>query len=106
MRVLAAVFPHAGWVTLDVANVGGGFVERRSEEQDQVVGFTYEGFLQRSQRDLYAIRVTCAGNRSPGLRERIDADFDVCLGSERRAIVKASSAIPPSVPSSSVQSPR
>src|SRR5438552_7398357 len=104
MRVLAAVFPHAGRVTLDVANVVSGFVERRSEEQDQIVGFTHEAFLQRSQRDLYAIRVACAGNRSPGLRERIDAGFGVFPGSERRTIVKVSAAIPRSVPSLSIDS--
>src|SRR5437660_6145587 len=102
MRVLAAVFPHAGRVTLDVTNIGGGFVERRSEEQNQIIGFTHKLFLQRSQRDVYAIRVACAGNGSPALRERIDAAFGVLPGSERRAIVKVSPAIPCSVPSLSV----
>ena len=46
MRVLAAVFPHAGWITLDVANVGGGFVKRWSEEQDQLVSLTNKMFFE------------------------------------------------------------
>src|SRR6266480_1728005 len=99
MRVLAAVFPHAGRISLDVAHVGGGFVERRSEEQDQIVGFTHEVFLEGSQSDLDATGVAGAGNRSPGLRKRIDACFGVFLGSKRGTIVKVCAAIPRSVPS-------
>src|SRR5205823_9703945 len=56
MRVLAAVFPYARRVRFDVPNVGGGLVKRWSEKQDQVVGFTHEIFLERSQRDLHAMR--------------------------------------------------
>src|SRR6516165_10052373 len=104
MRVLAAVFPHARRVSLYVADVDGGFVERWSEKQDEVVGLMHEVFFQRSQRDVHAIRVACAGNCSPGLRERIDAGLGIFPGSERRAIVKVSTAIPLSVPSLSVDS--
>src|SRR4029453_5963419 len=87
-----------GRVSLDVANVGGGFVERRSEEQDQIVGFTHEVFLERSQRDLDATGVAGAGNRSPALRNRIDTRFGVFLRSKGGAIVKVCAAIPCSVP--------
>src|SRR6188474_518075 len=55
-------------------------------------------FSSSDQCNLYAIRVACAGNGSPGLRKRIDAGFSVFPGSERRTIVKVSSAIPSSVP--------
>ena len=64
----------------------------------------HEVFLQRSQRDLYAIRVACTGNCGPGLRKRIDTGFRVFLGSERRAIVKVSTSIPPYVPTLSINS--
>src|SRR5262249_14127426 len=67
MRVLTAIFPYAGRVSLNVANVGGCFVERGSEEQDQAIAFTHEVFLKRSQRDLYAVGVAGVGNRSPSL---------------------------------------
>src|SRR5260370_28619351 len=53
---------------------------------------------------MYAIRVARAGNCGPGLWERIDAGFGVFPGSERRAIVKVSAAIPRSVPSLSIDS--
>ena len=79
MRVLAAVFPHARRVTLDIANVGGGFVKRGSEQQDQAVSFTDEIFFKRSQRDLYVIRGASAGDRCPGLRNRIDSGFRAFL---------------------------
>ena len=102
MTVLAAVFPHARRITLDVADVGGGFVERRSEEQDQIVSFTNEIFLERPQRDFHAIEIARAGNRGPGLRKRIDPGFGVFLRSERRAIVKVCAAIPRSIPRFSV----
>src|ERR1017187_7569638 len=77
MSVLAAVFPHTWRITFDITNVGGGFVERWSEEQDQLVGFTNEMFLDRPQRDLDTMGVAGAGNRGPGLRERIDAGFEI-----------------------------
>src|SRR5207245_6282304 len=53
---------------------------------------------------LSSLRVACAANRSPVLRERIDACFGVFPGSERRTIVKVSAAIPRSVPSLSIDS--
>jgi len=62
MRVLTAVFPHAGRVSLDVANIVGGFVEGRSKEQNHRLGGPDEppvrppGFLTHGDPPSYPPR--------------------------------------------------
>src|SRR5678815_2101220 len=102
MTVFAAIFPHARRVTLDVADVGGGFVKRWRQEQDQIVSSTDEMFFERSQRDFHSLGIADAGDRGPGLRNRIDPRFDAFPRAERGAIVKICTAIPRSVPRLSV----
>src|SRR5580698_5902506 len=98
MRILPAVLADARRVTHDVAGVGLGMIERRCEQERQVVGFVYQEPLSGFHATPRALRIGGSRDHGPGLRQRIDSGFFARVGSEGRAVVEEASKIPLAIP--------
>src|SRR4030095_4799231 len=96
--VLAAVFPDAGRVALDVAGVERGALEGRGEEEGKAVGGADEVLLHGGHGALRARRVGGAGDDGPGLRDGVDAAFVALGGAERGPVVEVAAPVPVAVP--------
>ncbi len=98
MRVLASVFPHAGYVAFDVARIQIRFVERRIEQQDQTVVPADQPAIDAGHRGFGPLRRAGAGKYRPALRDGVDLTFFVLGRAQWRAVVEVRPAIPLAVP--------
>ncbi len=98
MRVLAAIFAHAGNVTFDVAGIERRFVERRIEQLDQAGLAADEPLFDRVHRKARPLGIPRAGENGPALRQRINLALCVGVRANRIAIIKIRAAIPLSIP--------
>src|SRR5581483_10768984 len=103
VRVLAAVFAHAGQVPFDVPRVPGRAIEWRGKEKDKPVAATNQILFHRCHRPHTAGRLGRPGDHAPGLGDRVDATFTIRDRTQRRAIVKVRAAIPIAVPGFSLE---
>src|SRR5207244_11313932 len=94
MGVLPAVLPYARRVARDVAGIERRAVERRGEEQDELLIAANEGLLARGHRARRAAGVGGPRKHGPRLRDRIDTAFGVRGGAERRPVVERSAPVP------------
>jgi len=64
MRILAAIFTHAGHIPLDITGVHRRFIERRIEQLDQACSVfraaPHQSFIQRIHRQNRSLAVTGA----------------------------------------------
>ena len=77
MGVLAAVLPHAGHVTFDVARIQSRFVERRSQELDQPASAADQAFIDGVHRARAPVASCGTREHRPALRDRIDLAFGI-----------------------------
>ena len=72
VRVLAAVLPDARQITLDVARIHVGMVERWREEQHEPVAAPDEVLLDSGHRPLRVDGIGRARQYAPRLGDRVD----------------------------------
>ncbi len=98
MGVLAAVFPDAGRIALDVAGIERRVIERRREQQRQPIVSADELLIHRRHRAGGARRVRGTRDHRPGLRDRIDPAFAAGSRSQRRAVIVIAAPVPAAIP--------
>ena len=98
VRVLAAVFTHAGWVGLDVAGARHRVRQRRVEQPHQPGLAVDEQLLCRGHGLALACQRRGARQHRPGLRDQVDAALGVVPRAECRAIVEEGARVPRAVP--------
>ena len=98
MRVLPAVFSHAGDIPFDVAGIQLRLVEGRIQKLDQSMLAANEALIHSFHGHARTLGVSRTGKNGPALRNRIDPAFGVNRRSKRRAVVEVSAAIPLAVP--------
>src|SRR5207302_4499287 len=103
MGVLSAVLPYARRVARDVAGIERRAVERRREEQDELLIAANEVLLDRGHRARGAGGIGGPRKHGPRLRDRIDTAFGVRGGAERRPVVEIGAPVPVAVPGLALQ---
>ena len=78
-------------------------VKRRSEKKNQSFGAAHQLTIDSAHGARRTARFGGAAHDSPGLRDRVDPAFRVFSGTERRAIIEVSAAIPFAVPAIAFQ---
>src|ERR1700744_6650370 len=99
MGVLAAVLANARRIALDVAGIERSLVERRGKQQRQLVLRPDQSALHRRHGPHRTRWLGGAGDRCPGLRNRVDSALVIGCRAERRAIVEPGAAVPNAIPS-------
>src|SRR5437763_6694232 len=99
MRILAAILANARRITLDLAGVAIRVIERRGEQQDQLLAAPDEILLDGGQRPRRPDWLGGARDHSPRLRDRINATFRIDGGPQGSPVVEIGATIPVSVPS-------
>ena len=101
--VLAAVFAHAGWVSLDVAGTGHGVAQGRVQQAQQT-GLPVGQLFARAGHGLQlAWHRRHARQHRPGLGDQVDAGLRIGVAAQGLAVVKEGPCIPLAVPSRALQ---
>src|SRR5439155_11092819 len=103
MGVLAAVFPDAGRIALDVSGIERRAIKRRREEQRQTVVRVNELLVHGGHGTQGASRIRRPGEYAPRLRDRVDPAFVARVRAERRSIVVIAAPVPFAVPTVSLK---
>ena len=98
MRVLPAVFAHAGHIALDIARFKRGSIEGRREQLNELGLPSHQPLVQRIHRLAGAAGVAAPGDDRPALADRIDLAFVVDGGAQGGAVIEPGPPIPGSIP--------
>ncbi len=101
--VLATVLPDAWHIALDVTGIAWRLVERRGEEQQQLVVTPHEPFSDSIHRLCCARRVGRPRQDSPRLGDGINLAFAVLDRPQGRAVVIVCAEVPVPVPGMRLQ---
>ena len=98
MRVLTAVFAHAGYIAFDVSGITLASIEWRREQQDDLSVAPDEVAADGVHRTLGAISRRGLREHRPRLRDRVDLAFITLCRPERPAVIEIGAPIPLAVP--------
>src|SRR5512147_3105997 len=96
--VLATVFSNTGDVAFDIPWIPWHPIKGWRQQTDQPVLPVHKMAFNCSHGTRTTVRICCTADHPPRLRDRIDAAFRVCSGTERGPIIKVRAAVPLSVP--------
>ena len=106
VRVLRAVLAHAGEISLDVARIVLGVIERRREEQDHALIFAHEALHDGLHRGASAHGLAGFGEHRPALRDRVDLALALERRTERAPVIEVCTPVPRPIPGGSLDGRR